>query len=288
MPCFPITRPLPARLIARCFAVLLALGLSACAVTPDSPQGRDLHESLWQAQRLQNAQAQQTASRRPRLLVLAVGLSDETKAFPGDVTGVVSRVRALRPDALVWQMWNAPFGESVTAPFATRESLQRAVAEMRAAAEPGDRMLVLITSHGHRDLLSHVVANRRFPPLRGQDLKVLLQPLADWDTGVVISACYSGSLIPALKHPRRWIMTAAAADRSSYGCQFHGRQTYFVAALLQGLQGPEIGLDAWHASATLAVSRSEEADKLTPSLPQMWVGSEVSPYRQSLSRFWGI
>lgn len=275
------------KLLSRGLAALLLAVLAGCAVSPDSPEGRSRHDALWQdAQRQRQALVAQQPASRPRLLVLAVGLSDETKAFPGDVNGVVAGVRSLRPDALVWQMWNPPFGEAVTAPFATRESLQAAVAEMRAAARPGDRILVMLTSHGYHDLLAHVAANRRLPPLRGQDLHDLLLPLAGWETGVILSACHSGSLIPALRHPRRWIMTAAAADRVSYGCQFHGSQTYFIQALLQAQAGPEMGLDAWHALAAQIVRRGEDLAKFTPSLPQLWVGAAVAPYRQSLRGFW--
>lgn len=273
--------------LARSLAALLLAVLAGCAVSPDSPQGRSQHDALWQeAQRQRQEQVARQPADRPRLLVLAVGLSDETKAFPGDVNGIVASVRSLRPDALVWQMWNPPFGEAVSAPFATRESLQAAVAEMRAAARPGDRILVMLTSHGHHNLLAHVAANRRLPPLRGQELHDLLLPLSGFDTGVIISACHSGSLIPALRHPRRWIMTAAAADRVSYGCQFHDKQTYFVQALLQAQAGPDTGLDAWHAQAAQIVRRGEELGRFTPSLPQLWVGASVAPYRQSLRAFW--
>jgi hypothetical protein len=68
-------------------------------------------------------------------------------------------------------------------------------------------------------------------------------------------------------------MTAAAADRVSYGCQFHGQQTYFIQALLQ-------------AQAAQIVLRGEELGRFTPSLPQLWVGASVAPYRQSLRAFW--
>jgi len=266
--------------------LLLLLTLTGCAISPDSQKGKALHETLWQAQQERNIKALQAAPPSGRLLVLAAGLSDETKAFPGDVLGTVDGVKSLRPDALIWTLWNAPFGEKPAAPFATRESLHRAVAEIRESAKPGDRILVMLTSHGHHDLLSNVAANRHFAPIRGAELRELLTPLTEWDTGVVVSACHSGSLIPELGHPKRWIMTAAAADRSSYGCQFHGKQTYFIQGLLGTLSGPDMGLDAWYSAASKRVRAGEDAAKLKPSLPQLWVGSAVEHYRQSLATFW--
>lgn len=263
---------------------LVALG--GCAVSPESQEGKTLHEALWQTQHERNNKAMQTTAPTGRLLVLAAGLSDETKAFPGDVLGAVEGATSLRPDALVWSLWNPPFGEKPSAPFATRESLRRAIAEMREVARPGDRILIMFTSHGHQDLLSNVAANRRYPPIRGAELRDLLMPLSDWDTGIVISACYSGSLIPALRHPKRWIMTAAAADRNSYGCQFHGKQTYFIQSLLSTFVGPKVGLDYWHNATARRVRVGEEAAKLTPSLPQLWVGEAVQHYRHSMASFW--
>lgn len=268
------------------YVLVALLMLGGCAVSPDSQEGKALQETLWQTLQERNTKAMQAATPSGRLLVLAAGLSDETKAFPGDVLGTVDRATALRSDALVWRIWNPPFGEKPVAPFATRDALRRAVAEMREIARPGDRILVMFTSHGHRDLLANVAANRRYPPIRSAELRELLLPLSDWDTGVVISACYSGSLIPALEHPKRWIMTAAAADRNSFGCQFHSKQTYFIQGLLDTLSGPDMGLDAWHSGASKRIRAAEEAAKFTPSLPQLWVGSAVQPYRQSLVSFW--
>lgn len=274
--------------IQRCLLLML-LALTGCATSPDSQDGKALHEMLWEAMQQRNAAIQQTTPPSGgRLMVLAAGLSDQTKAFPGDVLGAVEAAKSLRSDVLVWQLSNAPWGVKPTMPFATRESLRRAVSEMREAARPGDSMLVILTSHGHQDLLVNEAANRHYPPIRGAELRELLMPLTGWDTGVVISACYSGSLIPALRHPKRWIMTAAAADRSSYGCQFHSKQTHFIQGLLGTFSGPEMGLEAWYSATSQRIRADEEASKLTPSLPQLWVGPAVQHYRQSLAPFWRL
>ena len=46
-------------------------------------------------------------------------------------------------------------------------------------------------------------------------------------TVLIISACYSGSLIPTLSGPNRMIITAARSDRSSFGCQEENEFTFF-------------------------------------------------------------
>lgn len=261
--------------------------LTGCAISPDSQEGQALQETLWAAQQNNRSHIVQTMQASTgRLLVLAAGLSDQSKAFSGDVQGMIESIQSKQQDVLVWRMWNPPFGAKPQVPFATRETLRRAIGEMRDVARPGDRILVMLTSHGNQDVLANGAANKHYRPIRGAELREMLMPLTEWETGVVISACYSGSLIPALQHPKRWIMTAAAADRNSFGCAFHEKQTYFIQGLLSTFAGPAQGLDAWHSAISQQIRAKEDAARLTPSSPQLWVGPMVQRHRQSLATFW--
>jgi len=47
----------------------------------------------------------------------------------------------------------------------------------------------------------------------------------------VVSACYSGGFIDALKGPTTMVITAARADRTSFGCGSKSDITYFGRAL---------------------------------------------------------
>lgn len=47
----------------------------------------------------------------------------------------------------------------------------------------------------------------------------------------MISACYSGGFIPALKDERTLIMTASEANKVSFGCSEEADFTYFGNAL---------------------------------------------------------
>lgn len=269
------------------FCLLAWFVLTGCAISPDSNEGKTIQENFWMQQKNSNAEAvQATPTSSRRLLVLAAGLSDQSKAFSGDVQGMVDRLQSKRQNVLIWRMWNPPFGEKPQVPFANRETLRRAIGEMREAARPGDRILVMLTSHGNHDLLANSAANKHYQPIRGAELREMLMPLTEWETGVLISACYSGSLIPALRHPKRWIMTAAAADRHSFGCAFHEKQTYFIQGVLNSVADPDQGLDAWHGAISQQIRLKEEAAHLIPSSPQLWVGPSVQRYRQSLAPFW--
>ena len=50
---------------------------------------------------------------------------------------------------------------------------------------------------------------------------------------IVVSACYSGGFIDPLKDEHTLIMTASAANRTSFGCGNGSEATYFGDALFQ-------------------------------------------------------
>lgn len=104
---------------------------------------------------------------------------------------------------------------------------------------------------------------------------------------IVVSACYSGGYIEALKSPRALIVTASAADKVSFGCE-HGRDyTYFGEALFRdglgvvdapGGGGSLLDIDLRGTlERTLEIVRErEQREGLTPSEPQIWIGEEMA------------
>ena len=96
-----------------------------------------------------------------------------------------------------------------------------------AAARRPDLPLYF-TSHGsaeHELVLSQ--PRLSLDDLPARDLAGLLAPLAGRKAVVVISACYSGGFIEPLKNQQTLIMTAARADRVSFGCSEQSDFTYF-------------------------------------------------------------
>jgi len=91
---------------------------------------------------------------------------------------------------------------------------------------------------------------------------------------IIISACYSGSLIPSLQAPRRIIITAARADRNSFGCSPSRRHTYFGEAELHAFA------ESGHSLQQIedlrdTVASMEHQKSLTSSEPQVSVGRNV-------------
>lgn len=141
-------------------------------------------------------------------------------------------------------------------------------------ANPGEGCFVFITSHGGRG--EGIYLSRNDEILRPDALaRALAAGCAEVPTVVVVSGCYSGSFARgAMTAPNRIVMTAARADRSSFGCTADRTYTVFDACLLGAL--PHAA--TWPAvfgETKDCVQRRERQDGETPSLPQAWFGAAV-------------
>ena len=98
-------------------------------------------------------------------------------------------------------------------PLATRESLRRAVLTLAERTGPEDLVFIYLTSHGtHEHELVLDQPRMELADLPADELAAVLAPLKNRDKIVVISACYSGGFIPALKDERTLIMTATTSE----------------------------------------------------------------------------
>ena len=140
---------------------------------------------------------------------------------------------------------------------------------------PGDIVFVHISTHGAPGLLAREIDDRAPTAITAHTLALELAPLARLRTVIVLSACYSGSLIGALRAPDRIIITAARADRSSFGCAAGNRHTWFGAAELQGFAEPDRSLRQVFAAIRADVAHMERAQRVKPSEPQISVGEDV-------------
>jgi hypothetical protein len=163
-------------------------------------------------------------------------------------------------------------------PLATVTNLRAALKAVGDRIDPDeDVVLVFLTSHGHRNVLAS-----DFPPLRLDSLTpAALRSMLD-DAGikwriVVISACYSGSFIPALADERTLVLTAASSERQSFGCADDSDLTYFTDALFNHALRDERSLPAAFEMARKLIADRERAEGLSPpSDPQMSLGSAVA------------
>ena len=137
--------------------------------------------------------------------------------------------------------------------------------------------MLYLTSHGGRDHKLSV----EFPPLQLDALTPeMLKEMLDgagikWRI-IVVSACYSGGFIEPLKDDYTLIMTASAADRTSFGCGTESDATYFGDALFQHALRFEDSLVKAFEQAKSRIEERERSEKLEPSEPQIFVGEEMA------------
>jgi hypothetical protein len=154
-----------------------------------------------------------------------------------------------------------------------RESLRR-IGEIMNRNE--DVLVLYLTSHGSD---THELAVD-FRPLRLRSVDPAELRAALDDAGmrwkvVVISACYSGGFIDALKDERTLIITAARADRASFGCGSASDATYLARALFDEALKNTHSLEAAFAAAAASIEGWERAQGHEPSEPQLFIGAEI-------------
>jgi hypothetical protein len=92
---------------------------------------------------------------------------------------------------------------------------------------------------------------------------------------IVVSACYSATWIPALADDNTIVITAAAKDRTSFGCDDTRHYTVFGEAFLGSLGARNISLHDAFEDTKRKVTLEERKENVTPSLPQVFVGRNM-------------
>ena len=163
------------------------------------------------------------------------------------------------------------------APLASVTALNYALQSMAERMDTGKDVLFLsISSHGSEEP-SIAVSNSGFPltGLTAEDLaEALRESEIQWRV-ILISACYAGGFIDALRDPKTIVITAAAKDRTSFGCSNDSDLTYFGEAFYRdALPGAKSLREAFEA-AKKAITEREHREHETPSSPQAYFGAEI-------------
>lgn len=203
----------------------------------------------------------------------------------------------LRESDYVSNMLNSRFGafgqirlvnhrdHLVDRPMATRENLRRAAAALAERSGPEDLIFIYLTSHGtseHELVLDQ--PRMELSDLPADELAAVLSALKNRDKIIVISSCYSGGFIPALKDERTLIMTASRADRVSFGCSEEANFTYFGDALFAQALNQTDDLEHAFKLARATVAERELADSFEASEPQIWAPKTVLSHWQLLRK----
>lgn len=131
--------------------------------------------------------------------------------------------------------------------------------------------LLYFSSHGEEDGL--VVGNWIVPPRALA--QVVDHACEARPTVVILSACFSGVMLPALKRPNRMVLTAARRDRTSFGCGQADRYPYFDQCVLETWDRADSFPDL-AARTRACVAAREKKEHLSPaSEPQLWIGPDA-------------
>lgn len=171
---------------------------------------------------------------------------------------------------------NNPQSASDT-PMASVTSMQRALDHFGALMDPAKDILFLyLTSHGspdHRFALQF--GGMQFKDLDPPRLREMLDRSGIRRRVIVVSACYSGGFVDALKGDDTLVITAAAADRSSFGCSNEAEFTYFGKAYFEEALHKTGSFTGAFELARASIAARESDEQVEPSKPQMFVGARI-------------
>jgi hypothetical protein len=216
-------------------------------------------------------------SPNPKAYFLGFAGVGNEKVFAQEI-GLASRVLGERYDIAARKLSLINDQRSLErAPLATLSGLKYALHGLASRMNlDRDVLFLSISSHGAQDP-AIVVSNSQLPlqDLTDEDLADALEESGIKWRVIVISACYAGGFIDLLRDPQTIVITAAAADRTSFGCSNDRDLTYFGEAFYRdALPGARSLRTAFDAAKT-AIAARERREHVTPSDPQAYFGPEM-------------
>ena len=251
------------------------------------------YEDLIYAQpELIDASLQQLASQTPgRVDLYAVGFAGDAAEPPfRKEVDYLSTLMAQRFHSArhTIELINSPHTFERT-PLATRTNLYQALAGIAKKMDVDEDVLLLfLTSHGSPDHQLYVeMGAMPLDQLTPEDIRDALDAASIHWRIVIVSACYSGGFIPALRDPRTLVITAARSDRASFGCGNDSQITWFGKAFLTQALNQTTDFHAAFLRARQTIAAWETRDHETPSEPQYWAGpliqQKLDAWRVSLA-----
>ncbi len=257
------------------FIVSACIALAGCASSPYQKENKLLSDSKLQ---LQITQAKEilASSSEPRILYAGFAMHAQSKAFRQDVLLAAKAVQSMDAQAIVFKLANPVAGQEADLPYATRENVEQIIDELSRLARPQDKIVLLLSTHGNKEILAINAGNQDYGVVNTADLQKWLRKLNDKPVVLALSACYSGSFIAPLKNTNRIILTAADKDHSSFGCNYQSTNTFFVEETFGTSFDLKKSLLEVFESAKTNIDKKEKRMGLSPaSNPQIEVGAAL-------------
>lgn len=258
-------------------------------------QGSVKDQPIWQADEQRPTFPEEAIYAQPRLLddvlnQLQKGVSNESHWYFMGVAGAgyqdvfKSEIERIQRQ---FETRFGTYGRSVglvnnsatftTQPMATKISIARTLARIGQQMNPETDVLFLyMTSHGGPNIFELADDPVDIQSVDPQWLRETLDRSGIRWRVIVISACYSGSFIPALQSPDTLIITASSADRASFGCSNEAEYTYFGKAFFDEALRSEHGFKPAFDKASLQISKWEQLQGFPASQPQFKLGQNMA------------
>ncbi|MEM7688327.1 MAG: C13 family peptidase [Pseudomonadota bacterium] len=154
------------------------------------------------------------------------------------------------------------------------------IAELMDGEE--DVLVMYTTSHGLDLGLAYHYGDNGYGVLSPARFKSVLEELGIKRRILFLSACFSGVFVKPLASPDTAIFTAAAANRSSFGCEAENDWTFYGDALINNALRSPVPLKQAGEQAVNLVAKWEVERRLIASLPQTRIGKRVSDWLPAL------
>lgn len=263
-----------------CFAIVATASVVNAQANEESAKKKGLDvESIYYAQAglVKNVLAGVQSSREgvPEIFFVGFAPDDAEDVFENEVKHVEAQFRrSLGAEGRTVLLVNSR-NTVDQLPLANGPNLAAVLGGMADRMGPEDLLFLHITTHGsRRHRLSVSFENLGLNDLPAKEVGEIINSAGlPWRV-VVVSACFSGGFIRALKSPRAMVITAASARRPSFGCKNGREYTYFGAAYYRDSLTDADFLAAFDRAVPLVRAREEEQGH-KHSKPQMWVGKKI-------------
>jgi len=257
---------------------------ASLALGPEMERGRSPKEMLADRRKLDAALAALQPQRPGTVDAYVISVALDSDPVFAREAREAGRVLARRYDAAGRAVTLAgPDGRTAELPRGSLESLTLALARVAELIDPAEDVLVLFaTSHGAPDGLAYHYGDTGFGILSPYRLASVLGELRLYRRILVLNACYSGVFVPYLATRDTAVLTAASAERTSFGCNAQNDWTFFGDALLNNALRKPASLATAAAEAQSLVATWEAQGRIEPSLPQVRIGDGVSAWLPAL------
>jgi len=250
---------------------------------PDLERGRAARFELAEHRRLDAALAALAPQRKGVVDAYVVVVRFDSDPVFGREAREAGKVLERRYDAAGRTLVLGGEGGGARLPMGSLHALALALARAAELMDPREDVLVLYTTgHGSDAGLAYHDGNEGYGFLSPARLAAWLGELGIRNRLLILSACYSGIFVPALKSESTALVTAASATRTSFGCTADNDWTFFGDAMInRALRKPQPLGDA-SAEARRLIAGWETANGFEPSDPQVSIGARADLWLKPL------